>query len=474
MTVLADTLLDRVSEIIPRYNMLSACDRVGVAVSAGADSVALLHIFHRLAAQLQIHPVVLHVNHHLRGEADEDEEFVRSLADSLGLPILVEHAPVESGNTEQEARNARRRFFLESIRDGRTVDRVALGHTRTDQAETVLFRLIRGSGLAGLAGMRMKTAEGFIRPLFTSSRNEVRQWAETEGIKWREDSSNTDMKFARNRLRNQIMPALAEHFNPNLERVLAGTADLAAAEEDYWVGTIEPIYAEIAKRTHFGLVFAIRPFGKFYLAVQRRVIRRALSDLRGNLRGLDLSHIEAILALCRSEEGHNRVLVPGVDALRSFEQLLLTHPGSLSQEPRGYQRDLAFGQECELPYHAGVICVERMNPEAQICASFKKDHELLEVVDLDGRQIAVADRPGFLAVRNWEPGDQLHRAGHQGAERIKSLFQEYRVPLWQRRHWPVLVHRNEIIWVRQFGCARDFKRSEDSHCIVRITFRPAE
>src|SRR5215831_2011628 len=172
MTVLADTLLDRVSEIIPRYNMLSACDRVGVAVSGGADSVVLLHMFHRLAAQFQIHPVILHVNHHLREEADEDEDFVRSLAESLGLPIFVGHAPVDSGNTEQEARNARRRFFLDSIQDHRTADRVALGHTRTDQAETVLFRLIRGSGIAGLAGMRMKTAEGFIRPLLTSSRNE--------------------------------------------------------------------------------------------------------------------------------------------------------------------------------------------------------------------------------------------------------------------------------------------------------------
>jgi tRNA(Ile)-lysidine synthase len=415
------------------------------------------------------------MNHHLRGqESNQDEAFVRSLADSLGLRIFVEHASVEAGNIEQQARNARREFFLRAMRTAGVVDRIALGHTRSDQAETVLFRLLRGSGLTGLAGMRISTPEGFIRPLLTSSREEVRMWATEQGIAWREDSSNAEVKFARNRLRNEVMPDLVRHFNPNLELVLAGTADLAAAEENYWLEAIAPIYAKISKRTHLGIVLATRALRSFHIAVQRRVIRRALSEVRGDLRGIDLRHIDAILAICRREEGHDRVLVPGIDALRSFDQVLLTCPGTFSKEPRGYRRDLAFGQKCELPFRAGVICVDQVNSESQFCVNFKEDQELLEVVDLDGRQVAVAGRSGFLAVRNWEPGDQLHRAGHQGAEKIKSLFQEYRVPLWQRRHWPVLVHRNEIIWARQFGCAHNFKRSEESRRVLRVTFRTAE
>jgi tRNA(Ile)-lysidine synthase len=407
-------------------------------------------------------------------ESNEDEAFVRSLAGSLDLPIFVEDAPVKSGNIEQEARNLRRRFFLGSMRKACVVDRIALGHTRSDQAETVLFRLLRGSGLAGLAGMRISTPEGFIRPLLTSSREEVRMWATEQGIGWREDSSNAEARFARNRLRNEVIPELARHFNPNLEMVLAGTADLAAAEEDYWLEVIGPIYAKIAKRTHLGVILATLALGSCQIAVRRRVVRRAISELRGDLCGLDMRHIDAILAICRSAEGNNRVLVPGIDALRSFGQLLLTCPGTLSKELRGYQRNLAFGQECELPFRAGFISVDQVNSESQFCANFKGDQELLEVVDLDGRQIAVAGRPRLLAVRNWEPGDQLHRAGHQGAEKIKSLFQEYRVPLWERRHWPVLVHQNEIIWARKFGCAHNFKRSEESRRVLRVTFRAAE
>lgn len=475
ITILAGTLIDRVAEIIPRYSMLSPGQRLGVAVSGGADSVVLLHIFHRLAAQLRVCPVVLHVNHHLRGvESDEDERFVRSLAESLGLRVLIEDAPVADRNLEQEAREARRQFFLKAMQAGGPVDRVALGHTRSDQAETVLFRLVRGSGLAGLAGMRISTPEGFLRPLLTTSREEVRKWAVTEGIAWRDDSSNRDSRFARNRLRNEVMPVLVKHLNPNLESTLSGTAALARAEEDYWAAEIEPIYARITKRTHLGPVIAVPELTELHVAVQRRVIRRTLYGVRGDLRGLDLQHIEAILALCESEQGHDRVLVPGADALRSFDQLLLASPGTLSAGGRHYRRELIFGQDCELPHCAGSICVNWVSPDAQIYANFKEDQELSDVVDLDGRQIAVADRPGSLAVRNWEPGDQLHRAGHQGAEKIKSLFQEYRVPLWQRRHWPVLVLGDEIVWARQFGCAHNFKRSEESRCVVRVTFRPLE
>jgi tRNA(Ile)-lysidine synthase len=187
-----------------------------------------------------------------------------------------------------------------------------------------------------------------------------------------------------------------------------------------------------------------------------------------------MSHIDAILELGRSKHGHDRVLVPELDALRSFDQLLLSRPGTLSGEQRGYHCNLSFGNSCELPFSAGVISVQWLNSEPQICVNFKEDQELSEVVDLDGHQIAVAGRPGSLAVRNWEPGDQLHRAGHQGAEKIKSLFQEYRVPLWQRRHWPVLVFGNEIVWARLFGCAHKFKSSENSRSIVRVSFHSIE
>jgi tRNA(Ile)-lysidine synthase len=412
--------------------------------------------------------MVLHVNHHLRGaESDEDEAFVRSLAESLGLDIAVEQATTGSGNIEQEARHARREFFLRSMAEF-GFRRVALGHTRSDQAETVLFRLLRGSGLAGLAGMRPVTREGLIRPLLTTSREEVRFWAKAEGLVWREDSSNANVEFARNRLRHNTIPALTKEYNANLEAVLAGTASLAQVEEDYWNQQIEPIYREITKRTHLGSNFQIASLAALHPAVQRRVMRRALEEVRGDLRGIDLAHVEAVLNLCRSEQGHDRVLIPGVDAMRSFDRLLLTRPGTLGGRPRQYCLPLKLGDSCDLPYQAGCISVNWVKSESEFCANFKEEQEFeVEVSDLDGE---VAGRD--LCVRNWQPGDELHRPGHQAAEKIKSLFQEERVLLWERKHWPVVLAGEEIVWARQFGGAARFKVSGESQRMIRLTYRP--
>jgi tRNA(Ile)-lysidine synthase len=449
--------------------MLPESGRVGVAVSGGADSVVLLQLLHRLATQFKAELLVLHVNHHLRGkESDADEQFVRELARCSGLECVVEHAEVDTSNIEEAARDARRAFFFRLLRE-RTVFRVALGHTLSDQAETVLFRLLRGTGLAGLAGMQMRDAAGLMRPLLTTTREEVRSWAQKEGIRWREDCSNEDLRFARNRLRNEFMPLLARHFNSNLEATLATTAFLAQAEEDYWNEAIRLVAAEITERTYLGSILNVSALNGLHPAVQRRVIRHTLTGVRGHLRSIDADHVEAILRLCRNEQGHNRVLVPGADALRSFDRLLVTTPGTLGGEKRHYQVEIRVGSVNHLPLHAGTLCVAAVNSEHINCANFKKDQDSsLEVAYLDGEALA---RHGSLHVRNWEPGDQILRPGHHSPEKLKSLFQEHRVLLWERRHWPVVMSGDEIAWVRGFGPAAAFQATEVNGSAIRIAYR---
>ena len=174
-----------------------------------------------------------------------------------------------------------------------------------------------------------------------------------------------------------------------------------------------------------------------------------------------MEHVEAILSICTSEHGHDRVIIPGVDAFRSFDSLLLARPGELAARLSHYRVELRLNETCELPFRAGFITVNRVSAMTQNCATFEGEHKnLAEVADLDGRK--VADASGPLAVRNWEPGDELHRPGHTGAERIKSLFQEHRVLLWERHQWPVLVAGDEIVWVRRFGPAATFNASPES------------
>jgi tRNA(Ile)-lysidine synthase len=469
-------LPDRVAEILSRYDMTLPGQRIGVGVSGGADSVVLLHILARLSERFQIQPLVLHVNHQLRGpESEQDREFVARLAESLGFRLVICSEPIaDKGNLEQTARLVRRRFFARCIEE-KLVDRVAVGHNRSDQAETVLFRLIRGAGTAGLAGMRFVSDGWLIRPLLSEARSEIRAWADAEGLVCRQDSSNQNRRFARNRLRLDVVPVLADEFNPNLEGVLAGTALVAQDEEAYWRAQIQPIFDQVVELTHFGWIVEIDPLRILHPAVQRRLVRRILAEVRGDLRAIDVNHVNAILAICQSRHGHDRVMVPGADILRSFDRLLFRTASVPYAQDRHYHQELTPGTSYDLPFHAGGICLDRATPELVNCANFKKDSEGgSETVELDGDALMLPELGRPLYVRNWEPGDQIRRQGHQKAEKLKSLFQEHRVALWERRHWPVLIAGGEIVWARQFGCDAQFSASDDSRSRVRLTYRPSE
>jgi tRNA(Ile)-lysidine synthase len=294
-----------------------------------------------------------------------------------------------------------------------------------------------------------------------TSREEVRRWVREQGLSWREDSSNADLAFRRNRLRQETLPQLTRTYNPNLEGVLARTAELAQTEESYWNEQVDRLYTQLTIRTQLGSFFQIDQLTAFHLALQRRLIRRAIEAVRGDLAGIDLAHVEAILDLCAGRQGHNRVLIPGVDALRSFDQLLLSRPGTIGGQTRNYRLEVEVGGNYELPFGAGFLTLDKF------CANFKKEQDLEgEVSDLDAEVLAGET----LSVRNWRPGDELHRTGHKAAEKVKSLFQVYRVPLWERRHWPVVVAGEEIVWARQFGSAARFSVSDENRRIVRLAY----
>src|SRR6266849_5944710 len=216
LTMKGSAVFERVLKTISRYNMLPAGARVAVAVSGGADSVCLLHILREAAPRFGLTLSVAHFNHKLRGAAsDEDECFVARMAAGAGLAFHRADADLSEGreNLEQAGRRARQSFFQKLIRDG-CADRVALGHTRDDQAETVLFRLMRGSGLAGLAGIYPVTTEGLIRPLIGVTRAEIEGYLQARTIPWRDDATNRDPRFARNRIRRDLLPQLRREWNP--------------------------------------------------------------------------------------------------------------------------------------------------------------------------------------------------------------------------------------------------------------------
>jgi tRNA(Ile)-lysidine synthase len=426
--------------------MFEAGQKVGIAVSGGADSVCLLYVLRELASRWDLRFRVLHLNHGLRGkDSDGDAEFVRGLAAEFGFPFVLREANLSqvSGNLEEGARDARLAFFRDEIGAG-LVDRVATGHTRSDQAETVLFRFLRGAGTAGLAGIRPVTRTGLVRPLIAIGRDDVEKFLTDRGIAWREDATNQDLGFARNRIRHELLPDLARNWNPSIVPALAQTAEWALAEENYWEVEIDRL-ASLNLKEKIGFVLLDTGCLKdLPLAVARRLVRRAMEVSKGDSLGVEFAHVNAVLDLAATNEGHGRLQTPGLDIIRSFEWLRFAKlaPGGAGRGD--YEFPVPIPGFLRVPGEEFAISLEVIE-KSEVSAVYDCVYNK-RMVWVDTDRLC-----GSLTLRNWRPGDQYQRSGGSGEEKIKTLFQEFRIPLWERRRWPVLRDQRSIVWARRFG-----------------------
>ena len=480
-------------EFITRYSMFGRGARVGVAVSGGADSVCLLHVLLDLAPRWDLRLSVLHLNHKLRGEeSDADERFVREMAARLNLPAIFESWDHQWGgppglpsglsperrqadprtawvprpappNLAEAAREARLAFFAQAMESG-AVERVALGHTRSDQAETVFFRFLRGAGTAGLAGIRPVTPAGIVRPLLTVERAEVEAFLRGRGIPWREDSSNANPQFARNRIRHELLPQLARDWNPSIGETLANTADWALAEEAYWEAEIGRLAPGRMREAGSTVILRAEALRCLPVAAARRLVRHAMARVRGDLRGIDFRHIAAVMQMAAAAEGHGRLQAPGLDIYRSFDWVRLARPGNDTLANRNYQFAATVPGSFEIPGPGGVLRLELIEiKEASKTSDCVYNSEL---DGLDWERVS-----GVLELRNWRPGDRYRPVGRSAGEKIKTLFQEARIPLWERRYWPVLTDGSSIVWARRFGPAQGYAVHAGTRVALKILDR---
>jgi len=464
-------MLEQVAKTIARYSMFRPDQRVGVAVSGGADSVCLLHVLRELAPRWSLRLTVLHLDHQLRGdESRQDAGFVRDLAAALDLPFELQETDVaalcrETGdNLEQAARAARLDFFKRLMQAG-TIGRIATGHTRSDQAETVLFRFLRGSGTAGLAGIRPVTDDGIVRPLLEIDRPEIERFLRERGIAWRNDSTNASAAFARNRIRHELLPQLTRDWNPALSETLAHTADWAQAEEAYWDSELARLVSSYLDFDPPAVLFQVGPLHTFPLATARRLVRRAVELAKGDLRGIGFEHLAGVLELAASAEGHGRLQIPGLDIFRSFNWMRIAPPTGDSLDNRNYRLPLPVPGAVRLPGQKVVVHTELFE-NATVTETLEGVYNGY-VGCLDWNRLS-----GALEIRNWRPGDRYQPVGHSGVENIKVLFHQARVPLWERRHWPVvtmaLAMGEAVLWTRRFGPAVEFAANPGASPVLGI------
>ena len=437
-TPFAQKLLD----VVRTKALLRAGDRLGVAVSGGADSVALLRVMFELRAELGIVLKIVHFNHKIRGaESDEDESFACALAKRFDLEFLTasadtrQHARDNKHSLETAARTVRYNFFRELIHAG-TVNKIATAHTLDDQAETLLLRLIRGTGLKGLRGVHDQTGDGIIRPMLCVRRADVEDYLRALAQPWREDSSNKDLHHTRNRVRHELLPLLVRDYNPNIAETLARTADVAAADEEFLAAEtakLIPLVLLPGKPTRGGgravtdesiALDAPKLFAQ-PLAIRRRLVRAAAERLGLSL---ELHQVEAVLLL---NPGGKLSLSQRWQVSRTARELRFELP---AREPHGYECSLQMGGEARIPEMNMMVRARLIPMDA------KNNRGTLDAQNLPPSAV--------LVVRNWRAGDHFQQAYASRPRKIKELLEEIKPPADLRSMWPVVEADKAIIWVR--------------------------
>jgi tRNA(Ile)-lysidine synthase len=442
-------LAAKVKETIRKHRMISPGDGVLAAVSGGPDSVALLHVLWKLKSEFDLRLEVAHLEHGIRDEeARGDARFVAGMADRLGLPFHLKEVALPKikaergkGNLEEMAREARRDYFA-AVAGERGIRKVALGHTRDDQAETFLMRLFRGSGRKGLGGMapvtRLKEVEGspvLIRPLIESSRKEIENYLAAENLEYRMDRTNRDTALLRNWVRLDLLPQLKERLDQRLDRRLAHMADIMRDEENFLQELTRGLLPQMAQKGDLLRV----PLLEQPMAMQRRLIRLWLEEVLGTLRGVEFDHIEAILSLISGGPPQGRVAIPrGREAVRNYDALRVEKK-SRTRRAACYSYLLPLDGELVI-HEAGVTMASTRGAGAAARA-----HDELEAV-FDSSAL-----PPSLTVRNFRNGDRFQPLGMRGHKKVKDLFIEKKAPLAVRATLPLLVAGEEILWIPGYG-----------------------
>lgn len=473
-------LMEKVLKYIREQKLLKAGDRVAIACSGGADSVALFRVLLDLREDLGIVLSVVHFHHQIRGaEADADQEFVRALAAEhqiefyLGQGNVPEYAEKNRLSLETAARELRHQWFAKLIQQ-KKADKIATAHTQDDQAETVLMRVLRGTGARGLAGIAPEQKERhLVRPLLTTTRSEIESYLQKIGQAWCEDMTNRDVAHTRNRVRHTLLPLLEREFNPAIRETLADLAELARAEEEYWRQEVSQLLPRLmlqGKPSRSGRsssgdaagvwALEISALRGLPLALQRQVIHAAAERLGISL---EFKHIQQLMDLLKHDKPGKTAIVPGNLAVnRTAREIQFTQKMAEFQENYCYL--LPIPGEIAIPELGSTIRARLISAGKQKVSGYtwasRFGASLLNPSLLEPE----------LKVRNWRAGDRFFPAHSQSPKKVKELLQPGRLgeafSLAQRKTWPVIESAGQIVWMRGFPVSRDFAGSNSGDAIL--------
>ncbi|MBW2192259.1 MAG: tRNA lysidine(34) synthetase TilS [Deltaproteobacteria bacterium] len=444
-----------VEQTIGTHQMFKPQDAVLVGVSGGPDSVTLLHVLAALAPRLSLRLGVAHLNHGLRPQtADTDAEFVSSLAKEMALPLFLEKADVQKYrkenrlSLEEAARHVRYAFFYRTAQQNR-FNKIALGHHADDNAELVLMNLMRGSGPLGMSGIPPVREEQIARTLIQLKKQEILDFLNAERLPYVSDPSNREARHLRNRIRHHLIPVLKTSYNPGIVETLNRMSSILRDETD-WIEEIvgSDLKKSILEEQDEAVAVSVKQLKRMHIAAQRRVFRKVVSRVKGDLKSVTFSHINSVIGLLKSESTGKRLDLPGrVSVRRKGDALLFSKekralrdidPNAGNQGVRPYEYEIEVPGSVYIKEITAHMAVSQIGPED--VSPFPDIGPDTGFLDMDALRFP-------LVVRNFRPGDRFTPMGMTGSQKVKKYFTNNKVPAAQRSKCPVLLSRNKIVWV---------------------------
>lgn len=456
-----EKILAQVRDTIEEHGMIAQGDGIVVGVSGGPDSVCLLDILNRLSGELGIRLVTAHFNHGLRGPEDDAEtELVVNMAGSMGLPYKTGkafHLQAGTSSLEEKARLARYRF-LETVREHFNARKIALGHNLNDQAETVIMRLLRGSGLSGLAGIPPVRGGIIIRPLIRIKREDIISYLRARNLTYAIDGSNRNLKFTRNRIRFKLLPMMLE-YQPKLIENLGRLSAILRDEEDFMESLAwDWVQRESAKEDDGSISVALSSFSMLHAALRNRVIRYLLKKTGSNLRHVNNNHIRSVSDIIDKGNPQSMINLPnGIIVRRVYDRLMFTVAGKpLSTD---------FQYRIESP---GQLHMRKIGKILLVTESIGKTDPIRG--DSGNTALLDADTLHYpLVVRNFKAGDRFVPLGMKGHKKVKDFFIDLKVPSPVRAVTPILTCDDFIVWICGYRIDERFKVTSKTKKVLRIS-----
>lgn len=463
-------MIEKVINTIKCNNMFELNDKVVVALSGGPDSICLLHILHTLKDELNISIVAAHVNHCLRGEAaDNDEMYVKKICEELGIQCFVKREDVhriskERGiSCEMAGREVRYEFF-EEVLHKINGNKIAIAHNANDQAETVLMRILRGTGLEGLVGIRPVRDNIFVRPIINLTRDEIENYCEINKLNPRIDKTNFENIYTRNKIRLELIPYIQKNFNSDVIEVLNRFSDTVKIDNEYINNVAKEKYNEYSEISKEKIILKGQLF-KEHEAILTRVIRIAIKNIKGDLNNLEKNHIYDIIDIQKKSTGKYIMLPSGIRVTNNYGDIYVYKEEKEHKVQKiNKEVELNLLEENVLTNHKLKITLDIIKSKEDI--KFDKN-PLIKYFDYDKIK-------GVIKLRYRKNGDKFMPFGMSGSKKLKDLFIDLKIPKERRDSIPLITFGDDIAWIVGYRISDKFKINKDTKSILKIKIEREE